>query len=94
VDTPQAATPPAGTSAREHTIRVNTHPHKWAASTISFEQVVSLAYNGNPPSGPNWVFTVDYRKGGGPHPQGVLEPGGSVAVQDGMVFDVTGTDKS
>ena len=83
-----------GRAEHEYAIRVNSREKEWEEPRITFEQVVNLAYNGNPPSGPNWVFTVSYRKGGEHHPQGILDPGGSVEVRNGMVFDVTGTDKS
>ena len=76
------------------TIRVNTEETKWEAPTISFDQVVSLAYDGNPPTGPNWVFDVDYRRGPKANPQGILERDQSVEVRNGMLFDVTGTDNS
>ena len=60
---------------------------------ISFEQVVSLAFD-PPPSGPDIVFTVSYRNGGGRPPDGRLVAGRSVKVHDGTVFNVSFTDKS
>ena len=56
--------------------------------------MVSLAYDGNPPTGENWEFTVTYRRGHGPKPQGSLVAGETVRVKKGMVFDVQATDKS
>jgi len=78
----------------EFNIRVNTKMTKWPQPTISFDQVVSIAYDGNPPTGPNWVFDVDFRRGPKSNPDGILEAGQSVEVRDGMLFDVTGTDNS
>ncbi len=60
---------------------------------LSFKQVVILAFD-PPPSGPDIVFTVSYRNGGGRPPDGRLVAGRSVKVQDGMVFNVSFTDKS
>ena len=60
---------------------------------ISFEEVVSLAYDGNPPSGPYLEFTVMYRRGQG-NKDGSLVAGQSVKVKDGMVFSVSATDRS
>ena len=60
---------------------------------ISFGQVVTLAFD-PPPSGPNIVFTVSYRKGAGRPPEGTLVAGGRAKVQDGTVFNVSFTDKS
>jgi hypothetical protein len=78
----------------ETTIIVNAQPKTWSEKQITFEQVVSLAYDGNPPSGPNWEFTVTYRRGEGPKPQGSLVAGQSVSVKKDMVFDVDATDRS
>lgn len=61
---------------------------------LTFEEVVSLAYDGNPPQGDQWVFSVSYRKGDDHHPAGELLPGKSVKVKKGMIFNVTATDKS
>lgn len=75
------------------TIIVNARPKTVEKEEISFEDVISLAYD-NPPSGPNWVFTVTYHRGHGQKPEGSLRAGQTVKVKDGMVFDVTATDKS
>ena len=54
---------------------------------------MNLAFNNEPPTGPNVVITVTYSKG--EHPKdGSLLPGQSVKVKAGMVFNVTATDKS
>lgn len=79
---------------RETTIVVNAQEKTVTEEEISFEELVSLAYDGNPPTGDNWEFTVTYRRGHGEKPQGQLVAGESVKVKDGMVFDVYGTDKS
>jgi hypothetical protein len=61
--------------------------------TLSFDEIVNLAYDNNPPSGPNIVVTVTYSKGEDGK-QGTLVKGGDVKVKDGMIFNVTATDKS
>lgn len=75
------------------TIIVNARPKTVQKDEITFEEIIRLAYD-NPPSGPNWVFTVTYHRGHGNKPEGSLRAGESVKVKDGMVFDVTATDKS
>lgn len=60
---------------------------------ISFEEVVNLAYDGNPPTGENVSFTVMYRRGHG-NKDGSLAAGETVKVKDGMVFVVSATDRS
>ena len=60
---------------------------------LSFAELVALAFNNNPPTGPNIVITVTYSKGEDGK-QGTLLEGQSVKIKDGMVFYVTATDKS
>lgn len=60
---------------------------------LTYEQIVALAFP-NPPTGQNVQFTVQYTRGQGNKPSGVLIEGQSVKVKDGMVFDVTATNRS
>lgn len=76
------------------TIIIDGADHEWDQKEISYEQVVNLAYGGNPPTGENMLITVGYRRGPEGKHEGDLEPGNSVKVKDGMVFDVTATDRS
>jgi multiubiquitin len=75
-------------------IVVNGRKKTVSSKELTFEQVVSLAYDGNPPTGPDILFTVTYKRGEGNKPEGTLEAGGSVKVKDGMIIDVTATNKS
>lgn len=79
---------------RTVTIYVNTRPKQWTERTITFDQVVSLAYDGNPPSGSDWIFTITYRKGEDSKKEGSMVEGDLVRVKDGMVFNVTPTNRS
>jgi len=78
----------------ELTIIVNGRPKEVAAHELSFEQVVDLAYDGHPPTGPNWVFTVTYRNAEGKKHSGSLTAGESIKIKDGTIFNVTATDRS
>jgi hypothetical protein len=89
---PEAGEPPD--HHRETIIIVNAQQKTVTTREVTFEQVVDLAYDGNPPQGDNWVFTVTYRRGAHGSPQGSLVAGGSVKVKHNMVFNVTATDKS
>jgi Multiubiquitin len=40
------------------------------------------------------MFTVTYRRGEGNKPEGTLVEGETVKVKEGMIFNVTATDKS
>lgn len=59
---------------------------------ISFEAVVALANLPTPPG--ETIYTVSYRKGLEPKPEGSLVAGQSVRVRKGMVFNVTATNRS
>ena len=60
---------------------------------LTFDELVALAFD-NPPAGEFICFTITYRKGHGNKPEGTLPEGESVKVKDGMIFNVTATDKS
>lgn len=72
------------------TVIVNTRAQPWLEKKITFEQVVELAFPGQPydPAG----TTVEYSRGHGP--DHALRPGKSVVVKDGMVFDVEPANRS
>jgi hypothetical protein len=78
----------------ETTIIVNAQKKVVAGHAVTFQEVVDLAYDGHPPTGENWFFTVTYRRGPSKNPQGSLLPGGSVEIKEGMIFNVKATDRS
>jgi hypothetical protein len=80
-------------SQKTFTIRVNTEPFEVVERYQTFDQIVKLAYP-VPPEGQNIMFTVMYRHGPKENPKGSLLEGQSVKVKDGMIFDVTPTDRS
>lgn len=80
-------------ATKTDTIVVNGVQKEVTTKELTFDQVVDLAFNPRP-SGPYWVFTVTYRRGHGEKPEGSLQPGETVKVMDGMIFNVTATDKS
>ena len=73
-------------------IIVNTRSRSVRPGVISYEEVVRLAFD-PVPSGPNVLITVTYYRSQGDK-SGDLLPGGTVAVHDGMIFDVVATDLS
>lgn len=78
---------------KEYTITVNARPKVVTSKELSFAEIVGLAFD-NPPTGPNVLFTVTYRRGEGKKPEGTLVEGDRVRVKDGMIFNVTATNKS
>lgn len=79
---------------RQLAIVINAKPKVVPPGEMTFEQIVSLAYDGNPPTGDNWEFTVSYRRGHGEKPAGTLVARDQVKLKEGMIFNVTATDKS
>ena len=76
------------------TIIVNGRPKEVEKNEeLTFDEVVTLAF-GTPPPGGNIIFTVTYKRGHGNKPEGTLVEGETVKIKDGMIFNVTRTDKS
>lgn len=76
---------------KDVTVIVNGRPKVVTAKELSFADVVALS---GLPTGPNFVFTVTYTRGEAQKPQGTMVEGDKVKVKDGMIFNVTATDKS
>ncbi|MBP6367986.1 MAG: multiubiquitin domain-containing protein [Nitrosomonas sp.] len=75
------------------TIVVEGTPHEWSEEKITYAQVVTLevpdfAHH------PEITYSVRYKLGHGNKPEGVLTPGASVKVKEGMVFYVSETGQS
>jgi hypothetical protein len=80
-------------SQRDFVIIVNGQKKTVTTKTVTFDEIVKLAFP-TPPSGANILYTVSYEDGPNVNPQGSLKEGGTVKVKDGMIFNVTATDKS
>ena len=79
--------------SKQFTIVINGREKIVAQRELSFTELVGLAFN-NPPTTGNTIYTITYRRGEGNKPEGTLVEGESVKVKDGMIFNVTATDKS
>lgn len=74
-------------------IIVNGTPHLEEKDEITYKEVVTLAF----PDFPQHLertYSVTYDRGLGNKPSGILSPGGSVKVKDGMIFYVKHTGQS
>lgn len=80
-------------SQRDFVIIVNGQKKTVTTKTVTFDEIVKLAFP-TPPTGANILYTVSYEDGPKVNPQGSLKEGGTVKVKDGMIFNVTATDKS
>jgi len=77
---------------KEFKIIVNGREKTVTTKELTFDEVVALAFD-NPPTGENVLFTITYRKGEG-NKEGSLVAGETVKIKDGMIFNVTPTDRS
>ncbi len=76
------------------TIIVEGTPHEWPKNEdISYAQVVTLDVP-DYPQHTEITYAVTYRNGHGEKPEGVLAPGASVKVKEGMIFSVSETGQS
>ena len=74
------------------TIVVEAVEHQWPKGEITYTEVVTLE-DPNYPQHPERVYSVTYERAHG-NKTGVLPPGGSVKVKEGMVFYVKDTGES
>lgn len=78
---------------KQVTIIVNGTQKTVDKDDLTYDEVVHLAFE-TPPYGENTLFSVSYVRGHGNKPEGILAPGGTLKVKEGMIIDVTATDKS
>lgn len=78
---------------KEISIVVNGREKQVVQRELTFSELVALAFNVTPTTG-NTIYTITYRRGEGSKPEGMLVEGESTKVKEGMIFNVTATDKS
>ncbi|MDK3075493.1 multiubiquitin domain-containing protein [Sedimentitalea sp. JM2-8] len=78
---------------KEITIIVNGREKTVTAKEMGEGDLVALAFD-NPPTGEFICFTITFRRGQGNKPEGTLDEGETVKLKEGMIFNVTATDKS
>lgn len=76
------------------TIVVEGTPHQWPKNDdITYAQVVTLEVP-DYAQHPEITYAVTYERGHGNKPEGILLPGGSVKVKEGMIFNVSESGQS
>jgi hypothetical protein len=80
-------------SEKAVTIIVEGTRHLWPKGEISYAQVVTLEVP-DYPLHPEITYAVKYKNGPDRKPEGVLAPGASVKVKEGMIFSVSETGQS
>ncbi|OIN56379.1 hypothetical protein BLX24_25165 [Arsenicibacter rosenii] len=77
----------------QYTLIVNATPKHWTQKTISYEQVIVLAFGAYTPSDEK-EYTVAFSKGPKQNPKGTMDVGSVVKVKNEMQFNASATDKS
>lgn len=75
------------------TIIVEGSPHEWPKGEITYAEVVTLEVP-DYPQHTDITYSVKYKNGHGEKPDGILAPGASVKVKEGMIFSVSETGQS
>lgn len=70
-------------------ITINTRPHEVSGPSISYREVVNLAFPG---TSEDIIYKVHYA--GEHHLDGILHDGEFVELENGMKFDVHATNRS
>ncbi len=78
---------------KEYTIFVNAREKKWYEKTISFDQLVLLAF-GIFENNSSIAYTIAYQKGIESKSDGSMVFGDSIHVKNNMIFNVSQTNKS
>lgn len=78
---------------KPYTIYVNAEAKEVTARTLSFDDLVKLAFP-VPPTGENILFDITYDAGPSENQEGSLKPGDSIKVKKGMIINVSATNRS
>ncbi|MEY8142516.1 multiubiquitin domain-containing protein [Falsihalocynthiibacter sp. CO-5D18] len=83
-----------GKEQKTVTIIVEGTPHEWPKKQgITYAELVTLEVP-DYAQHPEVTYSVKFTKGNGNKPAGVLAPGGSLKVKEGMIFNVSETGQS
>lgn len=78
---------------KSYKIIVNAQEKVWDEKEITYVEAVTVAF-GSYSEDPNVVYTVTYSRGHKPHHEGSLVKGKSAKIKNGMIFNVSQTNKS
>ena len=82
------------THEKGNVIMINGNRKDVTDEELTFDQLINLAFDDNPPKGSNVRFEITYRRGRSERPEGILVEGQSVDITKGMIFNVTPSDGS
>lgn len=74
-------------------IIVNGKEKSWSERTITYEQVIKLAFDSYVEND-STIYTVNYIDGPAQNPEGSMVKGSKVIIKNKMIFNVTATNRS
>ncbi len=80
-------------AGEEWTIFVEGTPHEWPKAKITYAEVVTL-FDPQYPEHTQMIYSVTWDRGPDRKPEGILAPGASTKIRNGMVFNVSPTGES
>lgn len=78
---------------KQFTIIVNGRQRLVTSKNLTFAEVVQLAFD-DAIFNEMTIYTITFKRGDGEKPEGTLVEGDTVKIKEGMIFNVTRTDKS
>lgn len=75
------------------TIIINGREHEVEKKKLAFEEIIVFSFGEYNPND-NTAYTVTYSKGIDKKPKGQLVAGDEVMIKEGMIFNVSRTNKS
>ena len=78
---------------KQFTIIVNGRQRLVTNKNLTFAEVVQLAFD-DAIFNEMTIYTITFKRGDGEKPEGTLVEGDTVKIKEGMIFNVTRTDKS
>lgn len=77
---------------KEYSIVINGRPITVSEHKLTYEDILGLANIAS--GGTNSLFIITFERGPNGNSEGTVSIGGSIVVKDGMVFNVSTTNKS
>lgn len=77
---------------KEYSIIINGRPMVVTEHKLTYDQILSLAKI--PAGGQTTLYIITFERGPSEKSEGTISTGDSVVVKDGMVFNVSTTNKS
>jgi len=78
---------------KEFNVIINAEQKVVTSKKLSFMEIVKLAFGAVIPN-PSTIYTMTYKRGNGNKPEGTLVEGDTLKMKEGVIINVTATNKS